>query len=112
VVGHTTGLATAAWYGDPLGDQGRAGQNVTINGKFYTSIDGYQIAGPMWANYMLQVAPGYGTNPFPAPPSNMINGTPAAAPKTPAAPNTQATTPAAPAPVPTDTAPGNSGKKG
>lgn len=106
VVGHTTGLATAAWYGDPLGAQDRAGQNVTINGKFYTSIDGYQIAGPMFANYMLQVAPGYGTNPFPAPPSNMVNGTPPAAPKTPAAPNTQATTPA-----PAATAPGNSDNK-
>lgn len=105
VVGHTTGLATAVWYGDPLGSQDRAGQNVTINGKFYTSIDGYQIAGPMFAKYMLQVAPGYGTNPFPAPPSNMVNGTPPAAPAT---PTTQAT---APAPAPTAT-PGNSGKKG
>ncbi|HCC38572.1 MAG TPA: glycosyl transferase, partial [Arthrobacter bacterium] len=110
VVGHTTGLATAAWYGDPLGDQHRPGQNVTINGKFYTSIDGYQIAGPMFAKYMLQVAPGYGTNPFPAPPTNMVSGTPAATPKTPAAPTTQATVPAPQPSAPA--APGNGDKKG
>jgi len=55
------------------------------------------------------VAPGYGTNPFPAPPTNMVSGTPAATPKTPAAPTTQATVPA---PQPTATAPGNSGNNG
>src|SRR6478752_1747813 len=75
VVGHTTGLATAAWFGDPLGDQGRSGQNITVNGKFYQGIDGYMIAGPMFSNFMTKIAPGYGTNPFPAPPSNMVNGT-------------------------------------
>ena len=32
------------------------------------------IAGPQFSNYMAQVAPAYGTNPFPAPPSNMLNG--------------------------------------
>ena len=52
---------------------------MTINGKFYKGIDGYMIAGPQFSNYMAQVAPAYGTNPFPAPPSNMLNA-PAAAP--------------------------------
>ncbi|MDQ0632568.1 membrane peptidoglycan carboxypeptidase [Arthrobacter pascens] len=89
VVGFTTGLATAAWYGDPLGNQSRPGQNLTINGKFYSSIDGYQIAGPMFSKYMSQVAPAYGTNPFPAPPSNMVSGTPAKT--SPTSPTTQAT---------------------
>ena len=64
----------------------------------------------MWANYMLQVAPGYGTNPFPAPPTNMVSGTPAATPKTPAAPTTQATVPAPQPSAPA--APGNGDKKG
>ncbi|BAS16119.1 penicillin-Binding protein [Arthrobacter sp. Hiyo8] len=73
VAGYTSGLATATWFGDPLGSQNRAGQNVTINGKFYQGIDGYMIAGPQFANYMLQVAPTYGTNPFPAPPSNLLD---------------------------------------
>jgi membrane peptidoglycan carboxypeptidase len=105
VVGYTSGLATATWFGDPLDNQSRAGQNVTINGKFYSGIDGYMIAGPQFSNYMLQVAPSYGTNPFPAPPSNMVNGAPAPAPRT----TTQATTPAqAPtqAPAPPATEPG------
>lgn len=97
VVGHTTGLATAAWFGDPLGDQKRAGQNVTINGKFYKGIDGYMIAGPMFSNFMSQVAPAYGTNPFTAPPSNMIGGAPTTRQTT---PSTQSTAPAPSTPAP------------
>ncbi|WP_284983321.1 transglycosylase domain-containing protein [Arthrobacter sp. efr-133-TYG-118] len=73
VAGYTSGLATATWFGDPLGNQQRPGQNVTINGKFYQGIDGYMIAGPQFSNYMTQVAPAYGTNPFPAPPSNLLD---------------------------------------
>ncbi|HSU45881.1 MAG TPA: penicillin-binding transpeptidase domain-containing protein, partial [Arthrobacter sp.] len=119
VVGHTTGLATAAWFGDPLGNQGRAGQNITVNGKFYQGIDGYMIAGPMFSNFMAKIAPAYGTNPFPAPPSNMINGTtsnsspsrttpqasqaPVPAPQATQAPATQA-------PAPSSNGNGNNGK--
>ena len=33
------------------------GQNLTVNGKFYTGIDGYMIAGPMFSNFMSQIAP-------------------------------------------------------
>ncbi|MET3174277.1 UNVERIFIED_ORG: membrane peptidoglycan carboxypeptidase [Arthrobacter sp. UYCu721] len=105
VVGYTTGVATAAWFGDPLGDQLRFGRNLTINGKRYESIDGYMIAGPMFSKYMAQVAPAYGTNPFPAPPTNMVNGTPART-----TPSTQATAPAT-APATEPSAPGNSEKK-
>lgn len=119
VVGHTTGLATAAWFGDPLGNQGRAGQNITVNGKFYQGIDGYMIAGPMFSNYMAKVAPGYGANPFPAPPSNMVNGTtrtttPATtapqATQAPAPQVTQAPATQAPVPAPTSNGNGNNGK--
>ncbi|TDT86220.1 membrane peptidoglycan carboxypeptidase [Arthrobacter sp. AG258] len=116
VVGHTTGLATAAWFGDPLGDQGRSGQNITVNGKFYQGIDGYMIAGPMFSNFMTKIAPGYGTNPFPAPPSNMINGTtPNSAPaqngqQATQAPATQAPATQAPAPAPSNNGNGNNGK--
>ncbi len=93
VVGYTSGLATATWFGDPLGDQQRPGQNVTVNGKFYKGIDGYMIAGPQFSNYMAQVAPAYGTKPFLAPPSNMLNSpAPAPAPR----PSTQATQSPAP----------------
>ena len=72
VVGHTTGLATAAWFGDPLGNQQRAGQNITVNGNFYKGIDGYMIAGPMFSQFMTQIAPSHGTEPFPEPPSNLL----------------------------------------
>ncbi|MGX5718145.1 transglycosylase domain-containing protein [Arthrobacter sp. MAHUQ-56] len=118
VVGHTTGLATAAWFGDPLGAQSRAGQNITVNGKFYQGIDGYMIAGPMFSNFMAKIAPGYGTNPFPAPPSNMVSGTTAPTRPTtqatqapaPSAPATQA--PATPAPEPTKNGNGNGNGNG
>src|SRR6476469_4375303 len=100
VVGHTRGLATASWFGDPLGDQRRPGQTITINGQFYKGIDGYMIAGPQFSNFMAQVAPAWGTDPFPAPPSNMLTGpvtAPAPAPRAPAA-----TTAPTQAPAPTD----------
>jgi membrane peptidoglycan carboxypeptidase len=106
VVGYTTGLATAAWFGDPLGDQSRPGRNLTINGKPYKSIDGYMIAGPMFSKYMAQMAPAYGTNPFQAPPTNMKNGTPAKttpSPTTSPQPSTQPST----APSPEPSKPGN-----
>ncbi|PNI09331.1 glycosyl transferase [Arthrobacter sp. AFG7.2] len=121
VVGHTTGLATAAWFGDPLGAQDRPGQNITVNGKFYKGIDGYMIAGPMFSNFMSQIAPAYGTEPFPAPPSSMLNGgggntrTPATtaprAPQAPQAPQAPAPSapaaPAAPQPAPEPSSNGN-----
>ncbi|UKA58197.1 transglycosylase domain-containing protein [Arthrobacter sp. FW306-2-2C-D06B] len=79
VVGFTTGLATASFFGDTMAGQSRAGQNVTINGKFYTAIDGYMLAGPQWANYMTQVAGLYPATAFPAPPASMA-GTPTPSP--------------------------------
>ncbi len=71
VVGYTSGIATASFFGDTLEGQKRPGQNVTINGKFYKGIDGYMLAGPQWANYMLQVAGLYPADPFPTPPESM-----------------------------------------
>jgi membrane peptidoglycan carboxypeptidase len=71
VVGYTTGIATASFFGDALEGQKRPGQNVTINGKFYKNIDGYMLAGPQWANYMVQVAGLYPAAAFPPPPESM-----------------------------------------
>ncbi|QDG68299.1 penicillin-binding protein [Pseudarthrobacter sp. NIBRBAC000502772] len=109
VVGFTTGVATAAWFGDPLGDQLRPGRNLTINGQVYKAIDGYMIAGPMFSKYMAQVAPAYGTNPFTAPPTNMVSGTPART--TPSTPATAPATAPAPQPSTAPSAPGNGDKK-
>ena len=102
VVGHTMGLATAAWFGDALGSQKRAGQNVTVNGKFYTGIDGYMIAGPMFSQFMSQIAPAYGTDPFPEPPSNLLYGAPQFEPSVPA-PNFPQPAPNNPQPSPSAT---------
>lgn len=81
VVGYTSGLATASFFGDALEGQRRAGQNVTINGTFYPRLDGYMIAGPQWANYMLNVAPLYPAAPFPPPPPSMIGPSPSPSPR-------------------------------
>ncbi|HEX7202622.1 MAG TPA: transglycosylase domain-containing protein [Arthrobacter sp.] len=81
IVGYTSGIATASFFGDALEGQKRAGQNVTINGTFYPRLDGYMIAGPQWANYMLQAAPLYPTNPFPPPPPSMVGPSPSPSPR-------------------------------
>jgi membrane peptidoglycan carboxypeptidase len=80
VVGYTSGLATASFFGDTLQGQQRSGQNVTINGNFYKAIDGYMLAGPQWANYMLQVARLYPAAAFPPPPPSMSGPQPTPAP--------------------------------
>ena len=49
---------------------------MTINGTFYPRLDGYMIAGPQWANYMLKVAPLYPATPFAPPPASMIGPNP------------------------------------
>jgi len=81
VAGYTTTLATASFFGDTSAGQQRAGQNITINGKFYKSLDGYMIAGPQWANYMMTATSLYPSGAFqaPAPP-------PAPTPSLPATP--------------------------
>ena len=71
VVGYTSGLATASFFGDALEGQKRPGQNITVNGKFYKSIDGYMLAGPQWANYMLEAGGLYPAERFPPPPEAM-----------------------------------------
>ena len=81
------------------------------------------IAGPMFSNFMTKIAPAYGTNPFPAPPSNMINGATTTSPNRTTTPQaTQAPVPApqatqapatqAPAPAPTSNGNGNGNGKG
>ena len=83
VAGYTTALATASFFGDTTAGQQRAGQNVTINGKFYKSLDGYMIAGPQWANYMMEATALYPSGPFvaPAPPPAQQPSTSPAAPQ-------------------------------
>ncbi|MET4096668.1 transglycosylase domain-containing protein [Arthrobacter sp. UYCu712] len=71
VAGYTTSIATASFFGDALEGQKRPGQNISINGKFYKAIDGYMLAGPQWANYMMQVAGLYPASTFPPPPESM-----------------------------------------
>ncbi len=85
VVGYTSGIATASFFGDALEGQKRPGQNITVNGKFYKAIDGYMLAGPQWANYMVQVAGYYPAAAFPPPPESMTR---TQTPRTPSATRT------------------------
>ncbi|HSO92026.1 MAG TPA: transglycosylase domain-containing protein [Arthrobacter sp.] len=108
VVGYTSGLATASWFGDALGGQDRPGRDLTLNGKFYKAIDGYMIAGPQFSNYMTEVAPAYGTDPFKAPPSNLVTGPAPRQPKqaTPAPSRPAPSSPERSEPSPDEPAPG------
>jgi membrane peptidoglycan carboxypeptidase len=90
VLGYTTGLATASFFGDALEGQQRPGRNITVKGTHYDRIDGYMIAGPQWANYMLQVARLYPAAAFPKPPASIVSK-PAAKPKAPARPTPKPT---------------------
>jgi hypothetical protein len=84
---------------------------VTLNGKFYKAIDGYMIAGPQFSNFMREVAPAYGTNPFPAPPSNLVTGpAPAPSPK-PSSESSPAPSSAPSEPAPSEPAPPGQEKK-
>jgi len=83
VVGYTTGLSTASFFGDALEGQQRPGRNLKINGKFYSRVDGYMIAGPQWANYTNKVAGLYPAESFAKPPASMVKKP---APKPPAKP--------------------------
>lgn len=77
VVGTTSGLATASWFGNPTGnlaDPAYRNQDVTIKGKKYTQLDGSGIAGTAFSNYMNAIAPTYKTEAFPQPPQSMISG--------------------------------------
>ncbi|GAB4098238.1 transglycosylase domain-containing protein [Sinomonas halotolerans] len=110
MVGYTTGLSTASFFGEALNDfSARDGRNVTVNGQFYEQIDGAYIAGPQWGGYMQRVAGLYPGGEFENPPQSMIgNPQPTPRPTATVAPTAPAgggsdtpTQPSAPAPEPT-----------
>ncbi len=73
VVGGTSGVVTASWFGNYQGyGADWFNQNVTINGRFWPNVDGADLAGTQWANLMNAAAPQFSTAPFPQPPASMI----------------------------------------
>lgn len=83
VVGATSGLATASWFGNPTGnanDPAYRNQNITINGIRYEAggprgdtIDGAYVAGPAFSTFMNQIAPSYKHDDFPEPANNLVS---------------------------------------
>ncbi|WP_415853418.1 transglycosylase domain-containing protein [Sinomonas sp. G460-2] len=107
VVGYTKGLATASFFGDAFKPAGHKGTDVTINGKYYKSVDGAFIAGPQWAYFMQKAAPLYDHGDFDAPPSALINSAQSQPqPKNTDNGNGGGQTQAPSAPAPTQTKPG------
>lgn len=107
VVGTTSGLATASWFGNPTGnttDKNYQNQNVIINGKFWARLDGAYIAGTAFSTYMNAVAGNYNKAPFPEPSAKMRFGTTSPVPP-PARSVPPANTPSAP-PAPPAESPG------
>ncbi|WP_125616216.1 transglycosylase domain-containing protein [Specibacter cremeus] len=82
-VGFTKGLSTASWVGNPdLGD--RSLNDLLIANTRIPYVDGATYAGKTWQQYMNQVAGGFDTGGFPAPPADMMAPP---APVAPPAPN-------------------------
>ncbi|GAB3269587.1 transglycosylase domain-containing protein [Sinomonas notoginsengisoli] len=74
LVGYTRGLATASYFGEPLGNpEAHMGRNVIVNGRYWKNIDGAYIAGPQWAWYMQKVLNLYDHGNFDPPPPSLIN---------------------------------------
>ena len=51
--GYTPNLAAAVWVGDPRGGFEYPMRNVTINGRYYSSVFGSSLPGPIWRSAML-----------------------------------------------------------
>ncbi|WBL20441.1 transglycosylase domain-containing protein [Citricoccus sp. NR2] len=62
-IGYTSQLTTASWVGNYRNLQALTGR--TIGGVTYDDVWGSLIAGPMWVDYMSQVADQYETNTLP-----------------------------------------------
>lgn len=74
-IGATSGIATAAWFGSYQGTGPKwYNQDITINGQYYTGVDGANIAGAQWAGVMNAAAanPAYAGAPFAQPPASML----------------------------------------
>lgn len=63
--GYTTGLSTSAWAGRYTDLESLRGS--TIGGEYYENLWGSELAGPMWLDYMNEVAPEYSTDEFTEP---------------------------------------------
>ncbi len=60
--GFTPALASAVWVGDPAGRKEL--QNITIDGRYYPTVFGGSIAGPVWQRTMSQALEGVPARPF------------------------------------------------
>ncbi|MGA7204418.1 MAG: penicillin-binding transpeptidase domain-containing protein, partial [Specibacter sp.] len=77
-VGANSGVATAAWFGSYQGyGEKWHNQDVTINGTYYSSIDGNQLAGSNWAAVMNAAADTgkYDASALVQPPAEMLSQT-------------------------------------
>jgi membrane peptidoglycan carboxypeptidase len=72
-VGYTPELATAVWAGNPAGNKYRL-ENRTIGGRFYASVCGGCLPGPIWRQTMMGALKGVPVSRFVRPPSSVILG--------------------------------------
>ena len=72
-VGATAGVATASWFGSYKGTGPEwINQDITINGRYYSVVNGADLAGMQWARFMNRAAPEFSTQDFPPPPPAML----------------------------------------
>ncbi|MGA7204105.1 MAG: transglycosylase domain-containing protein [Specibacter sp.] len=70
--GFTKGLVTTSWLGNIV-DKNASSNDKLIAGTKIPYVDGATYAGVAWQSYMTQVAGGFDTSAFPAPPESMVN---------------------------------------
>ncbi|MDJ0315637.1 transglycosylase domain-containing protein [Arthrobacter antibioticus] len=74
-IGATSGIATASWFGSYQGNGPEwVNQDIVINGRYFTGVDGADLAGGQWAAIMNAAAgnPSYAPVPFAQPPADML----------------------------------------
>ncbi|MGO4383074.1 transglycosylase domain-containing protein [Specibacter sp. RAF43] len=70
--GFTKGLVTSSWVGSP-DNKNRSNNGLLIANQRIPYVDGATYAGHAWQSYMNQVAGGFDTSGFDAPPASMLN---------------------------------------
>ena len=77
-IGGNSGVVSASWFGSYQGNGAEwVNQNIVINGRYFSGVDGADLAGGQWAAVMNAAAenPAYAASPLAQPPAKMLRYT-------------------------------------
>ena len=72
MTGYTRGLSTSSWVGS-LNQGSRSMNNLAINGRVLTYVDGATYAGAQWQSFMRTMAPKYNKDDFTNPSAQVLS---------------------------------------